>query len=116
MAAYLKKTLLSILEERYPDVYLVEQNIQPDHVHLLMEIPPKYSISTVVGRLKGSSSRLLRKQFGYLSIRPAVWSVGYFVGSVGITEQRVKDYIQYQEKQDLGQAELVTEMKPRAES
>ena len=110
---YLEKVFYAILEERYPDVYISEQNIQLDHVHMLIEIPPKYSISAVIGVLKGTSSRLMRKQFAYLQIRREMWSVGYFVSSVGANESVIRRYIQYQEKQDLGQAVLVEEKKPR---
>ncbi len=104
---YLGKILYKVIEERYPDVKITEQNIRPDHVHLLIEIPPKYAVSTVVGKLKGGSSRLLRKKFEYIRRNPVTWSVGYFVSSVGVNEAVIRKYIQYQEKQDLGQALLV---------
>lgn len=103
---YLEKVLYAVLEERYPDVYISEQNIQPDHVHMLIEIPPKYAVSQVIGVLKGTSSRLMRKQFAYLKTRREMWSVGYFVSSVGANEATIKRYIRFQEKQDLGQALL----------
>lgn len=105
---YLRRTLYSLVQDRYPDVYISEQNIQPDHVHLLVEIPPKYAVSAVVGYLKGASSRLLRRKFDYLrrGNRP-MWAVGYFVSSVGVNESIIKKYIRHQEKQDLGQALLV---------
>ena len=111
---YLEKVFYAVLEERYPDVYISEQNIQKDHVHMLIEIPPKYAVSTVIGVLKGVSSRLMRKQFDYLRTRREMWSVGYFVSSVGANESIIKQYIRFQEKQDRGQEELVVEMKPRA--
>ena len=111
---YLEKVFYAILEERYPDVYISEQNIQLDHVHMLIEIPPKYAVSAVIGLLKGTSSRLMRKRFAYLQTRREMWSVGYFVSSVGANESVIRRYIQYQEKQDLGQATLVEEKKPRA--
>ena len=111
---YLERVFVRVLQERYPDVYISEQNIQVDHVHMLIEIPPKYSVSTVIGYLKGTSSRLMRKQFEYLRRRSEMWSVGYFVSSVGANESVIRRYIQYQEKQDLGQALLVEDKKPRA--
>ena len=110
---YLEKVFYPVIEERYPAVYISEQNIQVDHVHMLIEIPPKYAISAVIGVLKGTSSRLMRKQFAYLQTRREMWSVGYFVSSVGANESVIRRYIQYQEKQDLGQATLVEEKKPR---
>jgi putative transposase len=111
---YLEKAFSLILAERYPDVYISEQNIQPDHIHILVEIPPKYAVSTVIGALKGGSSRLLRKQFAFLREKHEVWSVGYFVSSVGANEAIVRRYIQFQEKQDFGQATLAPAKKPRA--
>ncbi len=111
---YLEKVLYAIIEERYPDVYISEQNIQVDHVHMLIEIPPKYAVSRVIGVLKGTSSRLMRKEFAYLRTRREMWSVGYFVSSVGINESIIRRYIQYQDKQDRGQALLVEEKRPRA--
>lgn len=81
---------------------------------MLIEIPPKYAASTVIGVLKGVSSRLMRKQFDYLRTRREMRSVGYFVSSVGANGSVIRRYIQYQEKQDFGQAELVDEKKPRA--
>ena len=105
---YLAKVFYTIIEEWYPDIYISEQNIQPDHIHMLIEIPPKYAVSTVIGKLKGISSRLLRQKFDYLRRKPAMWSVGYFVSSVGVNKLTIKRYIQYQEKQDLGQALLAS--------
>jgi len=103
---YLKKVLLTITQERYPDIYITELNIQPDHLHLLVEIPPKYAVSTIVGYIKRTSSKLMRRKFTYLTRQPAMWSVGYFVSSVGINESTIRKYIRYQEKQDLGQVLL----------
>ena len=104
---YLEKVFYSILEERYPDVYISEMNVQVDHVHMLIEIPPKYAVSVVIGVLKGVSSRLMRREFDYLRTKKEMWSVGYFVSSVGANESVIRRYITYQEKQDRGQAELV---------
>ena len=104
---YLEKVFYSILEERYPDVYISEMNVQVDHVHMLIEIPPKYAVSVVIGVLKGVSSRLMRREFDYLRTKKEMWSVGYFVSSVGANESVIRRYIKYQEKQDRGQAELV---------
>ena len=106
---YLEKVLKTCILDRYPDVYISEQNIQPDHVHILIEIPPKYSVSTVVGYLKGLSSREMRKQFDFIKKMTEMWSVGYFVSTVGINEKVIQRYIRHQEKQDSGQALLVSD-------
>ena len=81
---------------------------------MLVEIPPKYAVSMVIGALKGGSSRLLRKEFAFLREKHEIWSVRYFVSSVGANEATVRRYIQFQEKQDSGQATLAPVKKPRA--
>ena len=100
---------LDEVRQWYPDVIYHERNIRPDHIHLLLEIPPKYSISQIVRIIKSNTSRHLRNQFNF--IRESykdnnVWSVGYFVSTVGVNEQQIKKYIQLQEKEDSGQAKL----------
>ena len=104
---YLEKVLYTNIEERYPDVYISELNVQEDHVHALIEIPPKYAVSTVVGYIKGVSSRLMRMHFDYLKHARAMWSDGFYVSTVGIDEAVIKRYIRFQQKQERGQAELV---------
>ena len=104
---YLEKVFYSIVQERYPDVYISQLSIQPDHIHALIEIPPKYAVSTIIGYIKGKSSIQMRKQFEYLRRARVMWSRGFFVSSVGVNESVIKKYIKYQEKQDLGQVELV---------
>ncbi len=106
---YLMKTLYTSIEERYPDVYISELNVQVDHLHALIEIPPKYSVCTVVGYIKGVSSKLMRMHFSYLQHVPSLWAVGFFVSTVGINEAIIRRYIQYQDKQEYGQAELASD-------
>ena len=81
-----------------------------DHLHMVMVITPKYSIASVMGRLKSQSSAQLRKTFGWLSKvywnEIVVWSPGYFVSSVGLNEQIIKQYVEYQGRQDSGQLRL----------
>ena len=103
---YVKLVISSFVKEIYPDVNILEQNIQIDHIHYLVEIPPKYPVSKIVGGMKSFSSMKLRKKFEYLKSATEVWSIGYFVSTVGSNEKIVKDYIEKQEKQDKGQAEL----------
>jgi putative transposase len=69
-----------------------------DHVHMLLVIPPKYSISEVMGRLKGQSTSRIRKKFKWLEKvywkENIVWSAGYFVSSVGLDESKLKRYVE----------------------
>jgi putative transposase len=101
---------LDEIRKYYPEIEYIEHNIQSDHVHMLVSFPPKYSISKVVGILKSNTSHALREKFDfirkrYLNIR-AVWSIGYFVSTVGLDETMIEKYVRYQEKEDLGQAQL----------
>jgi len=109
LAAFVRKSLLHILRSM-PGVEIIELNIQEEHVHTLIVIPPKYSVSDVVGRLKGQSASFLRKRYSWLGkvyrARNIVWSPGYFVSTIGIDEEVIRRYIKYQQAQDSGQAKL----------
>ena len=93
-----------------PGCEILEISVQPEHLHVVMIIPPKYSVSDVIGRMKGMTSSALRKKFGWLKKvywkEDLVWSPGYFVSTVGVDEERVLRYVQWQEHQDSGQAKL----------
>ena len=94
----------------YPDLYFQERNIQPDHIHLLIVIPPRWSVSKAVNILKSNTSKALKSEFPFLTKLYAdgggIWSVGYFVSTVGINEAIIRRYIKMQEKEDSGQAKL----------
>ena len=81
-----------------------------DHVHMVMIIPPKYSIAEVMGTLKSQSASYLRRKFPFLQNvywkENVLWSPGYFVSSVGIDEATIKNYVQHQGLQDSDQLEL----------
>ncbi len=78
-----------------------------DHVHMVMVIPPKYSIPEVVGKLKSQSASVMRKKFTWLDKvywkENVFWSPGYFVSSVGLDERTIRNYVEHQGQQDLGQ-------------
>ena len=103
---YLHKVLMGLLRQM-PGVEIETIGFDGDHLHMVMIIPPKYSISEVVGRLKSQSSSRLRKKFQWLAnvywSENIVWSPGYFVSSVGVDEKTVKKYVEYQGRQDSGQ-------------
>ena len=92
--------LKSILYETANDVgaEILELEVMPDHVHLLVEIDPQYGINKLVRHLKGRSSNLLRKEFPSLKSRiPSLWTNSYFVSTVGgasLTD--IKKYIENQ--------------------
>jgi putative transposase len=101
---------LDEIRKYYPDIEYIERNIQPDHVHLVISFPPRYSIADVIRILKTNTSRGLKGKFEFLRKRyygrGGMWSVGYFASTVGLDEQMIKRYVKYQEKEDLGQAKL----------
>lgn len=96
--------MYGLLDDRYPDVYISELNILSDHIHALIEIPPKYAVSKIIGYLKGRTSLQLRKTFEFIRRNPGTWSDGYFVSSVGMNESVIRKYIKFQQEQDSGQA------------
>jgi len=93
-----------------PGVAIETIGFDKDHVHMVMTIPPKYSISSVMGKMKSQSSSELRKAFPWLSKvyweENIVWSPGYFVSSVGVDEETIKRYVEHQGRQDSGQLHL----------
>ena len=104
VAAYAEDAIKTVVVEEYPDVILEEISVQQDHVHIVISIPPKYAISSVVGTIKRISSKKLRQKFEYLNKpRIGMWSIGYFVSSVGLDEGKIRKYVKFQQKQDEGQ-------------
>ena len=88
-------------------VKIIEAETCPDHIHMLVEIPPKFSVSSFMGYLKGKSSTMLYEQFGELKYKyrnREFWCRGYYVDTVGKNTTRIAEYIQNQLKEDkLGQ-------------
>ena len=80
---------------------LIEINICPDHVHAILAIPPKHSISYVMGVLKGKTAIKLFKASPKLKIKPYwgnhFWARGYCVSTIGIDEEKIRKYVKYQE-------------------
>jgi len=109
VAAYLSKLFPKVIRSM-PGCEVIEQNIQPEHIHMLMVIPPKYAVSEVVGEMKQFTSGKLREKFAHLGKiywkEQVVWSPGYFVSTVGLDEEKITEYIKWQEHQDSGQAKL----------
>ena len=77
---------------------ILELEIMPDHVHVLLDVDPQYGINKLVRHLKGRSSRILRQEFPSLKSRlPTLWTSSYFVATVGgVTLETVKQYIENQ--------------------
>jgi len=89
-----------------------EGHLMPDHVHMLLSVPPKYSVSNVVGFIKGKSAIHIARVYAGRRrnfVGQHFWARGYWVSTVGKNEAAVRQYIQNQEKEDkrLEQLELV---------
>lgn len=99
----LKRSLFETCK-KYPTLYIHNLNTDQDHVHLQMEIPPSIAISDAVAKLKAYSSIALRKQFRFIREmyleKDGIWSVGYFVSSIGLNEEQVKKYLAWQGKKE----------------
>ena len=101
----LRQHLGEVLHElaRQRESRILEGHLQPDHVHMLISIPPKYSVSQVIGYIKGKSAIHIartylgqRKNFSGMHF----WASGYFVSTVGADEEVVRAYIRTQEQED----------------
>ncbi|MFC1635341.1 IS200/IS605 family transposase [Planctomycetota bacterium] len=92
-----------------PDIGIIELNTDIDHVHILLSIPPKLSVSEV-RMIKAKTSAVMRKRFPFLDKvywgKEGIWSIGYFVSTAGINEEVIKKYIKMQGEEDSGQAKL----------
>lgn len=84
-------------------VEIIEGEIYPDHVHLLLSIPPKYSISSFMGYLKGKNATMIYQKWGNMKFayrNREFWCRGYYVDTVGKNTQAIKEYIENQLKSD----------------
>ena len=83
---------------------IVELNIQSDHVHLLVMIPPKLSVSDYVGIVKGRTAIRVFNKFQHLKRKPYwgnhFWAKGYCVDTVGLDEEKIRKYVKYQEAKE----------------
>ena len=88
----------------YKGVEIIEGHMMPEHVHLLVSIPPKIAVSTFVGYLKGKSALMMFDKYANLKYRFGnrhFWAEGYYVSTVGLNEATIKKYIEEQEKHDI---------------
>ena len=89
---------------KYKGVEIIEGHMMKDHVHLLLSIPPKMSVSSFMGYLKGKSALLVFEHHANLKYKYGnrhFWAEGYYVSTVGLNEATIKKYIAEQEKHDI---------------
>lgn len=83
----------------------------PDHIHLLVSIPPKYSVSEFMGYLKGKSATMIFERHSNLKYKFGnrhFWATGYYVSTMGLNEGTIAKYIREQEHQDLMEDKITT--------
>lgn len=88
---------------KWKGIAIIEGHMMPDHIHLLLSIPPKYSVSQIMGYLKGKSAMMIFDRHANLKYKFGnrnFWAEGYYVSTVGLNEATVAKYIREQEKDD----------------
>jgi len=102
IAEYTRQKLYQLCREK-DLVEILELNIQKDHIHLVLSVPPKYSISSLMGFLKGKISIKLFQRYEKIAKKywgRHLWSRGYCVSTVGLDEDKIRKYVKWQEKND----------------
>ena len=100
-----RKEIGAILRQlcEWKNVEIVEAEVCPDHIHMLVKIPPKESISGFIGFLKGKSSLLIYQKYANMKFKyrdRTFWCRGYYVDTVGKNTEKIKEYIANQLKED----------------
>ena len=93
----------------WKQVKIIEAEVCPDHIHMLVEIPPKMSVSSFMGFLKGKSSLLIHERHGNLKYKYGnrhFWCRGYFADTVGKNEKAIKSYIRNQLEDDMARDQI----------
>ena len=88
------------------DFEIIEGHAMPDHIHMCISIPPKYSVANAIGFLKGKSAIRLHREFGSMGMGKHFWIRGYNVSTVGLDEEQIRRYIREQDKFDRQQMGL----------
>ena len=95
--------IIKILVNRKPDLRIIEGEACADHIHLLLEIPPKYSVSEIMGYLKSKSTLMIFDRHANMKYKFGnrhFWAKGYFVDTVGKNEKVIREYIQNKLQED----------------
>ena len=101
------KILRKLCEQK--GVEIIEANLCPDHIHMLVSIPPKISVSSFVGYLKGKSSLMIFDQHANLKYRYGnrkFWCKGYYVDTVGRNKKAIQKYIKNQLQEDIANDQI----------
>ena len=98
---YLGEVFRKLAEQK--ESRIEEGHLLPDHVHMMIRIPPKYALSQVIGFIKGKSAIHLARVYGERKrnfVGQSFWARGYFASTVGRDKEMIRDYIRHQEEED----------------
>ena len=98
---------------KWKGVNILEAEVCPDHVHMLLEIPPKYSVSQFMGYLKGKSSLMIYEKWGNMKYKyrnREFWCRGYYVDTVGKNTKKIQEYIAHQLEEDKAADQLTLDL------
>ena len=99
---YTRREIENLLRQK-DGIEVIEMNVQSDHIHLVVWIPPKYAVSEVMGYLKGKLAIRIFQRYEKLGKQfwgRHLWGRGYCVSTVGIDETRIREYVQWQENKE----------------
>ncbi|MFR4447300.1 MAG: IS200/IS605 family transposase [Megamonas funiformis] len=101
----LRRDIVQIIKDlcKWKGIEIIEGKAMPDHIHILVKIPPKMSISNFMGYLKGKSAMMIFARHGNLKYKFGnnnFWSTGYYVSTVGLNEATIAKYIKEQDTYD----------------
>jgi len=102
IASYVTQEIYRLCNQKV-DIEVLEANVQADHVHLVISIPPKYAVSRVMGYLKGKLALRVLSRYPQLRKRywgNHLWSRGYCVSTVGVDEDKIRKYVKWQERKE----------------
>ncbi len=104
------ETILKNVPHLEPDIEVIKINVQLDHVHMVIVIPPRVAVASVVQYIKSQSAQLLKAKFPFLEkvyhTADGIWSRGYCVSSIGLNEKEIIAYVEHQNHEDRGQQQL----------
>ena len=102
--------VLGHIPELDPDIEVIKLNVQMDHVHMVIVIPPRIAVARAMQYIKTYSAKALKAKFPFLqeaySSKEGIWSRGYCVSCIGLNEKEILAYVDHQEKEDKGQLRL----------
>ena len=97
------------IQHYHPDVIVQPWSVPVDHIHVVLVIPPKYAVLSIVGKMKANLSRQLRLRYPELKQTywgVVLWSPGFFSSTVGLNEAVIRRYVDHQERVDKGHIQL----------